>query len=121
MASYAQRKAMGACGERLARHELERQGFEVLACNWRCRLGELDIVARDGAELVACEVKTRRSCRFGSPIEAITPQKAARLHALVAAWAAADERTFIRARVDVVAVLLPRRSSPVLTHYRGVA
>jgi len=72
-ATYAQRKALGDYGERLAAAELERRGLEVLDRNWRCREGEIDIVARHRGSLVVCEVKTRRGDRYGSALEAITP------------------------------------------------
>ncbi|MGI8700736.1 MAG: YraN family protein [Nocardioidaceae bacterium] len=120
-ATYGQRKALGDYGERLAERELERQGLEVLDRNWRCEQGEIDIVARHGGALVVCEVKTRTSDRYGAPVEAITPSKAARLHRLGFAWAKAHETTFDELRVDVVCVLLAPRSAAVLTYYPGLA
>ena len=120
-ATYAQRKALGDYGERLAAHELQRLGLTVLDRNWRCDRGEIDIVARQRDDLVVCEVKTRTTDRFGSAVEAITAAKAARLHRLGFAWATAHELTFARLRLDVVTVLLARRSAPVVTHYAGLA
>ncbi|MEJ7628589.1 MAG: YraN family protein [Nocardioidaceae bacterium] len=119
-ATYAQRRALGEYGERLAAAELERRGLEVLERNWRCAQGELDIVARHRDLLVVCEVKTRSSDRYGSPVQAITPAKAERLHRLAFAWCAAHEVSFAALRVDVITVLLVRRSSPVVTHYAGL-
>src|SRR6187401_1394164 len=118
-ATYAQRRALGDYGERLAALELERQGLEVLDRNWRCSEGEIDIVAQGRNLLVACEVKTRRSDRYGSAMEAITPTKAARLYRLAFAWCAEHEWPRSAVRVDVVTVLLARRCSPVVTHYAG--
>ena len=63
--------ALGRYGEDLAVRHLESLGMTVVARTWRCALGELDIVARDGARLVVCEVKTRRTDRFGAPVEAV--------------------------------------------------
>lgn len=120
-ATYAQRKALGDYGERLAANELIRRGLTVLDLNWRCREGEIDIVAKHGRTLVVCEVKTRRSDRFGSAVQAITPEKAARLHRLGLAWRVAHELSFDAMRVDVVAVLLARRAAPVVTYYEGLA
>jgi putative endonuclease len=120
-ATYAHRKALGDYGERLAALELERLGLEVLDRNWRCGQGEIDIVALHQDVLVICEVKTRRSDRYGSAVEAITPAKAARLYRLAHAWCAAHERPGSAVRVDVVTVLVGRRSSPLLTHYAGLA
>ncbi len=83
--------------------------------------GELDIVAHGCNVLVACEVKTRRSDRYGSAMEAITPAKSARLYRLVFSWCAQRGWPASPVRVDVVTVVLARRSSPVVTHYAGVA
>jgi putative endonuclease len=99
----------------------------VLARNWRCREGEIDIVARDGDVLVVCEVKTRRDVAFGTPLEAVTPAKAARLRRLTARWLAATREAraaggaggFADIRFDVVAVLLPRAGAPIVEHLRG--
>ena len=70
--------AVGDYGERMAERYLRDQGLEILARNWRCALGEIDIVARDGGCLVVCEVKTRRGVAFGGPIQAVTLRKLAR-------------------------------------------
>ncbi len=120
-ATYAQRKALGDYGERLAGRELERRGLEVLDRNWRCVQGEIDVVARHGGTLVVCEVKTRTSDRYGAPVEAITARKAARLHRLGLAWARAHGVAYERLRVDVMAVLLAPGTSAVVTYYPGLA
>lgn len=113
--------AVGAYGERVAARHLVDSGYELLEANWRCREGELDLVARDGDCLVVAEVKTRTSNRFGSPIEAITARKAARLRRLAGAWLAAHPGAGVRAiRIDVVGVECPPRGSAVVTHLRGV-
>jgi putative endonuclease len=119
--SYLQRRAVGDYGERLAVRELERQGLRVLDRNWRCREGEIDIVAWHRDVLVICEVKTRTSDRYGTAVEAITPEKAARLRRLGTAWAQAHALPGQRLRIDVMAVLVARRSQPVVTHYEGLA
>ena len=61
-------------------------GLQVVERNWRCRSGEIDVVARDGSTLVICEVKTRAGLNFGSPIEAVTTVKLARLRRLALRW-----------------------------------
>lgn len=117
------RIALGAYGERLAERHLCAQGMEILDRNWRCREGELDIVARDGSCLVVCEVKTRRSADFGSPAEAVTWRKIARLRRLAGWWVAehADAtRATSEVRVDVVAVIVPRAGAPTVEHLAGV-
>lgn len=122
MTSTAQRRtAVGAYGERLAERRLCAQGLVVLDRNWRCGLGELDLVCRDGADLVVVEVKTRASVLFGSPLEAVTHRKAARLRRLAARWLAEHEFTPDGVRVDVVGVFLPRRGAAQVEHLSGVA
>ena len=82
------RQRLGARGEQLAADWYVARGYEVVARNWRCREGELDlVVARDG-ELVFCEVKTRTSDRYGVPAEAVTPAKQRRLRVLAARFLA---------------------------------
>ena len=120
-ATYAQRRALGDFGERLAARELQRRGLAVLDRNWRCSQGEIDIVARQEDQLVICEVKTRSTDRYGTAVEAITEAKAARLHRLGAAWAAAHAVSVASMRVDVVTVVLAGRGEPVVTHYAGLA
>src|SRR5688572_33451085 len=101
------RRALGAYGERLAARYLEDRGLQVLDRNWRCAHGEVDLVARDGDCLVFCEVKTRRTDRFGAPVEAVTWHKAARLRRLAAAWLQEHEVRGGRVRIDVIGVLRP--------------
>lgn len=85
------RQRLGARGEQLAADWYVARGYRLVARNWRCREGELDlVVARDG-ELVFCEVKTRSSDRFGTPAEAVTPAKQRRLRVLAARFLAAAE------------------------------
>lgn len=114
------RRALGDLGERLAAEHLQAQGYEVLDRNWRCGQGEIDLVARDGSTVVVCEVKTRRSCRYGMPHEAVTRQKAARLRRLAVAWLQAHEVSATHVRVDVVAVLVGG-GDPVVDHLEAVA
>jgi len=120
-ATYARRRAVGDFGERVAARHLEAAGLEVLARNWRCGEGEIDIVARDGDTVVVVEVKTRTSARFGTPAEAVTEQKAMRLHRLARVWARSHEQGAGRIRVDVVSVLAPRRGRVTVSHLVGVA
>jgi putative endonuclease len=117
----AAKDAVGRYGEDVAARHLAEQGYQVLHRNWRCELGEIDIVARDGDCLVVCEVKTRRSTTFGHPAEAVTAAKAARLRRLTARWL---EETGLRPpqiRIDVVAVLRPAPGPAVVEHLRAVA
>ena len=79
---------LGRYGEDVAARHLVEQGIIVLDRNWRCELGEIDIVGRDGDVLVVCEVKTRSGTSFGTPLEAVTRTKAARLRRLAASGTA---------------------------------
>ena len=115
-------RELGDYGERLAQRYLREQGMAVLDRHWRHgRLGELDLVARDGACLVAVEVKTRRAHGYGTPVEGVTARKLARLRRLAAAWVAQRGGGFDDLRVDVVGVFRPRSGPCVVDHLRGVA
>lgn len=69
------RRQTGTFYERKAGEYLEKQGYKILEYNYRCRAGEIDIVARDGEYLVFCEVKYRKDNKKGTPLEAVTLQK----------------------------------------------
>jgi len=107
---------LGNRGERIAAAYLTDSGLRVLDRNWRCREGELDIVARDGDALVFCEVKTRRGIGFGHPVESVTPQKQRRLRLLAQRWLAAHDEHAPDLRFDVVGVLVPSSGLPRVTH-----
>ena len=101
----SRRQQLGAEGEaRVARH-YEEQGYTVLDRNWRCRDGELDIVLRQGRTLVICEVKTRSSAAFGTPAEAVTAKKQAKLRLLARQYLGASTFRPREIRFDVAAVL----------------
>ena len=114
------RQVLGRYGEDVAAAFLETAGMTVLARNWRCPVGEIDLVALDGDCLVVCEVKTRRSVGAGTPVEAVTPAKLARLRRLAGAWLAAQDRRYRSVRIDVVAVLRPDDAEPRVQHLRAV-
>ena len=116
-----QRSALGAYGEALAARYLIEQGMVVLDRNWRCDLGEVDLVLRDGRVLVVCEVKTRSSLAYGTPIEGVTEQKAARLRRLAARWLSDHEVHPDEVRIDLVGVLVPPSGPVEVDHVRGVA
>jgi putative endonuclease len=114
-----QRRAVGAYGERLAERHLCDLGLVVLARNWRCADGEIDLILRDGADVVFCEVKTRRGDRFGTPAAAVRPAKVRRLRRLALRWL---EQASVRPReirFDVVAVLPQPRGATVVEHIRA--
>lgn len=96
--------SLGQDGEARAAAFVEALGFKVLARNWRCRHGELDLVAEDGRTLVFIEVKARSSRRRGSPEEAVDAAKQARLARVAAAFLSAHGASGRPCRFDVVAV-----------------
>ncbi|MEY9213535.1 YraN family protein [Thermobifida halotolerans] len=118
--SAARRQALGRRGEEIAADYLTRMGMLVLDRNWRCRDGEVDIIARHGDTLVVAEVKTRSGDRFGGPTEAVDETRCARLHGLGRRWARARGCS-ARVRVDVVGILARPGGRWFLRHRRGVA
>ncbi len=119
-ATAACRTALGAYGEQVAERHLVEAGMTVLDRNWRCDEGEIDLVLREGAVLVVCEVKTRTSVARGTPHEAITDAKLDRLHRLGQRWAQARGLRPEETRVDLVAVLRPPRGAALIEHVRGL-
>jgi putative endonuclease len=118
--TQAQRKALGDFGETIAARHLEAHGLVVLERNWRCELGEIDLVARDGDTLVVCEVKTRRGLDYGSPLEAVTARKAGRLRRLAMRWLEDHPVRPRDVRIDVVGVLTRPHGAALVEHLRGV-
>jgi putative endonuclease len=100
--SYRQR--LGALGEERAAEWYQEAGYEVVARNWRCREGEIDLVVVGRGCVVICEVKTRSSDRFGVPAEAVTPTKQARLRVLAAQFLRDQPQAQNRLRFDVASV-----------------
>ena len=99
------RRAQGRFGEDKAARWYEVNGYRVLARNWRCREGELDIVARRGSTLVFCEVKARSSAAYGIPAEAVTASKQRKLRALAVLWLRDSGERAGQLRFDVACVL----------------
>jgi putative endonuclease len=97
---------LGAFGENYAVGRLGRLGYQILERNVRFRSGEIDIVAREGSDLVFVEVKCRRSSRFGSPESSITRSRFGRLSNAIGEYLSRDEQAEQSFRVDVVAIEL---------------
>ena len=116
----AAKDELGRRGEDEAVRYLEQRGLVVLSRNWRCRDGELDVVATDASRLVVCEVKTRSSTRFGLPAEAVDARKAHRIRQLAGAWLAAHHVPWVEVRYDVLAVLV-EPGAPVRVHHYEAA
>ncbi len=120
MATARQRLALGGYGETCAARYLVERGMAVLDRNWRCELGELDLVLRDGEVLVFCEVKTRATAAFGDPLEAVTPAKFARLRRLGARWMREHGVRCREVRIDLVGVRLDLPADQRCQHVPGV-
>jgi putative endonuclease len=114
------RAQIGSRGEDLAADYLRGDGFAILDRNWRCRYGELDIIAADGEVLVFVEVKTRTGRAFGTPAEAVTHAKLRRLRRLAGIWLAAQGGSWPSVRIDVIEIRLGG-SAPEVTHIHGVS
>jgi putative endonuclease len=115
---------VGDRGEDLAVAELQRQGMEIVARNWRCRAGEIDVIAvetlRGQRTVVFCEVKCRSGLGFGGPLEAITYAKLRRLRQLAAEWLAVEQQHPDAIRLDAIGVVAIPGTAPELTHVRGI-
>ena len=105
----APRQRLGRWGEGVAATHLTALGYTIVARNWRCAAGEIDLVARDGETLVFVEVKTRRGRAYGAPEEALTPRKAQKLLQLGAHYCDAHELSDVNWRIDLVAIELDAR------------
>jgi len=110
---------VGRRGESLACRALKRQGYHILARRLRSRLGEVDIVAREGAVLVFIEVKTRRSGKFGRPVDAVGPRKRRKLITLARAFLKRRRLGEEPVRFDVVSVELSPDRPPHVDIHRG--
>ena len=119
--TYARNKALGDYGESVAAAHLRSIGMVILARQWTCRFGEIDIVARGGSTLVICEVKTRTSTRYGTPLEAVSGRKAIRLRRLAMHWLEVHDIDPPSIRIDVVSVVVPDRGPASVERIAGVA
>jgi putative endonuclease len=111
-------KDLGAYGEDLARWELERRRYRILDRRVRSRLGEIDIVARDGPILVFVEVKTRTGTRYGSPVDAVDWRKRKKLIQLAKRYLARKKMTDVPIRFDIVGVELKEGQKPVIQLFK---
>ena len=111
---------LGNAGEQAAVEYLESAGFRILDRNWRCAIGELDIVAVDRQVFVVCEVKTRSGTRYGTPLESVGRAKLRRLRRLAVAWLNAHGVRFDQVRVDIVGLVYEGTGGFTIEHIRGV-
>ena len=116
------RAQLGAWGEQLAADHLTRLGLAVLGRNWRCRYGELDLIACDRVRrtVVFVEVKTRNGDGYGGLAEAVTGAKVRRLRRLAGLWLAGQDERWAVIRIDMIGIRIGRRPVPELTHLQGI-
>ena len=98
------RRVLGLAGEHIAERELGRRGYRIVARNVRTRLGEIDLVCRDGREYLFVEVKTRRAGSFVAAAEAVDRRKAQRLAVLAQSWLAAIGQRDVPWRIVIAAL-----------------
>jgi putative endonuclease len=110
---------LGERGESIAVAYLKGQKFTIIARNFRCKAGEVDIVARDGTTFVFVEVKTRRTLSFGSPQASVTPFKQRQNSKAALTWLAKNRLQEAAARFDVIAILLRDHQVPEIEHIRN--
>lgn len=121
MAVKENRQTLGRRGEDHAAKYLISLGWKIVERNWRCREGELDIVAFDGDRtIVFVEVKTRAGLGFGSPLESITYKKVRTLMALAYRWLKSHDLRARSIRVDAIGILMRPGREPELNHVRGI-
>lgn len=101
------RKRLGAWGESVAALQLEADGYRIVAKNWRCGHGEIDLIAQSGTELVFVEVKTRRGRGMGTPEEGLTTAKQKKLLKLAQLYVAEHDLD-VDWRIDLMAVELDK-------------
>ncbi|HXY71922.1 MAG TPA: YraN family protein [Actinomycetota bacterium] len=118
MVAEGEGAATGRRGEDAALRRYTRAGYALVARNWRCRLGEIDLILARGATLVVCEVKARRGAGLGGPYEAVGARKQAKLRMLAEAFLASAAGTALSAavaevRFDVASVIVSDRGDAV--------
>ncbi|NMC75102.1 MAG: YraN family protein [Geobacteraceae bacterium] len=115
MEGVSDNKTLGMRGEEIALQFLKKLRFRVLETNYRCKCGEIDIIARDGSELVFVEVKTRRTSSYGPPQLSVTPFKQRQISKVALTWLSKNGLMEKNARFDVIGVLL-RDNGPLVEH-----
>ena len=114
------RRKLGQWGEEQASRHLQAHGCHLVARNWRCTAGEVDLVVRDRAWLAFVEVRTRRGDAYGTPEESITPAKLARMAAVAETYVYENEWEGDW-RLDVVAIQVHPGQQPAIEWYKNVS
>lgn len=114
------RRETGRAGEDLATAYLREQGYRIVERNWRCRMGEIDIVAKDGPVLVIVEVRSKRSAVFGSGLESVSGRKLAKLTGLAEMYLVLEKVRNVPVRLDVVSIVFDGEKPPKLEHVKNI-
>lgn len=117
--SHSDNLTLGARGEEIAVAFLKGQRFTIVERNFRCKAGEVDIIARDGKTFVFVEVKARRTEAYGPPQLALTPFKQRQISKAALTWLAKKKLQDASARFDVVAIVLRAHEVPQIEHIRN--
>ncbi|MFO8191162.1 MAG: YraN family protein [Bacillota bacterium] len=117
-----QRRRVGMAGEQAARVYLENIGYEIIETNYRCTIGEIDIIAREGKTLVFVEVRTKTGTAYGRPEESIDLRKARQLRRLVFFYLQQKKLNSTSCRLDLIAVMLDKKemAAQELKHLKGI-
>ena len=116
----AKGKLLGAWGEALAAEHLRRRRCEVVGCNYTTRLGEIDVIAKDGKCIAFVEVKLRKDESHGEAREFVTPEKQRKLRQTAALYLA-EYPTELQPRFDVIEIYAPdgmATKKPKITHWK---
>ncbi len=113
--STASRQQLGKLGEELAARFLANHGHTIIARNYRCQAGEIDIISRDSEYLVFTEVKTRRTTLHGKPSEAVTPYKQRQICRSADVFLSKNEID-CDIRFDIITIFLPKNKPPQIEH-----
>lgn len=108
-----QRQIFGEKGESIAVRYLKKKGYKILEKNYRTKLGEIDIIAKDKDTIVFVEVKSRRSWQFGNPKGAVTPAKQRKISKVALYYLKTNDRSNAKARFDVVTITATRDKSTI--------
>jgi putative endonuclease len=112
-------RLLGDEGERIAARHLKGKGYRILSRQARSRLGEIDLIARDGEVIVFVEVKSRRDQRDGSPAERVDRQKQKKLTQLALTWLKRRKLLGHPARFDVIAIRWDAENRPIIDHFQS--
>ncbi|TKH37433.1 YraN family protein [Paenibacillus polymyxa] len=112
-----QRKAKGAMGEEAAALFLENLGYRILERNWRCRSGEIDLIAKQEHILVFIEVRSRSSSKYGTPAESVTARKITQVRQTAAVYLHMNGMGESPIRFDMISVRLSAETAAVTDHF----